>query len=118
MTAKAAAAAAAAAGFVNHREALQCTLLLRELGDEKASISVTALEDFSSRQLAQQQQQQRCSLDGAAVKQGAVFAMPLALPSIMALDAELVQEFFNNITENIQLLYDRSTNKISLCLKE
>jgi hypothetical protein len=52
------------------------------------------------------------------VKADTIFAMPLALPSIMALDAELVQEFFSNITENIQLLYDRNTTKISLCLKE
>lgn len=46
------------------------------------------------------------------------FTMPLALPSIMALDADLVKEFFGNIVANVRLFYDRSTDTIALTLKE
>jgi hypothetical protein len=38
--------------LTNQKESIDCTLVLKELGDEKASISVTVLQDFRSSQLA------------------------------------------------------------------
>ena len=78
----------------------------------QASLSVTVLDSFTSDQLG------HSSARKITIERGTVYSMPLALPSIMALDAELVEEFFNNVIANAQLLYDRSTYKISLCLKE
>ena len=89
----------------------------------KARVTLTVLHDFVSSQVGSAKHQvtpkaKQNNTHGISIPANAVFVMPLALPSIMALDAELVEEFFGNVTENIQLLYDRQTDSISLCLKE
>lgn len=97
-------------------ELVTCDVVLRELGDEKASVSITVLSDFSSTQRNSSSTKSRSY--ETSIDKGTVFAMPLALPSIMTLDLDLVKEFFNNVLENMQLLHDRSTDKIVLCLKD
>ena len=81
-------------------------------------MSVTVLNHFTSSQLRPSRRSGKKTNTELSIDSNTVFAMPLALPSIMALDAELVQEFFNNVVENMRLFYDRSTDSISLCLNE
>lgn len=99
------------------KETIPCSVELKELGDEKASISVTILNNFKSVQLRSQKKGSSSKYE-LSIDANTTYSMPLALPSIMSLDPELVQEFFNNIMENMQLSYDRGTDQIFLCLKE
>ncbi len=69
------------------------------------------MSDFQSTQVKYKQKKCTIPVDS-------VFSMTIPLPSVVAVDSELVLEFFTNVLDNIRLLHDRKALTTSLVLKE
>ncbi len=54
----------------------------------------------------------------ATIASETTYSLIVSLPSVMAVDSDLVREFFTNLVCSVKLLYDRRTGNISLTLKD
>lgn len=93
------------------KESVYVLMRMRDAGDDKAHIAAHLIDNFSSVQL-------RHNGKRTTLVAGTVFTTTVPLPTIMAIDHELVSEFFGNLKENFRLLYDRNHASTTLCLKE
>jgi hypothetical protein len=93
------------------KESVYVLMKMRDAGDDKAHIAAHLIDNFSSLQL-------RHNGKRTTLSAGTVFTTTVPLPTIMAIDHELVSEFFDNLKGNFRLLYDRTYASTTLCLKE
>jgi hypothetical protein len=79
-------------------------------------MTVTVLSDFSSSYL--RNNSSKGGNHTPLIHANSSFSMGISLPSIMAVDSDLVIDFFRNLLENVRLFYDRNTSLITLSMKE
>lgn len=97
--------------LVPAKEHVYVLMKMQDAGDDKAQITAHLIDSFSSAQL-------RHTGKRTTLPAGSVFTTTVPLPTIMAIDHELVNEFFMNLKSNFRLLYDRNNAMTTLCLRE
>lgn len=103
--------ATGAFGGKHFHENVHVLIKLKDIGDEKARVSVTVLGDFYSRNVKQRSKKPTIASESS-------YSLIVSLPSVMAVDSDLVREFFTNLLCSVKLLYDRRTGNVNLTLKE